>query len=287
MNAATARNLRAGIRELTRAAPAPVIVSATLTGLEQIAPSYTRITLTAAGLQAYSPTLPADAVKIAVPSPAGGTALRAMTVALRPNPTSLCIDVLRHSDGIIDPWLASARVGDTVEVYAVRREFVLGAGIDAHLIIADATALPAAASILRSIPPDHAVRLILQVPDPHDAPALLTEPPGARLTLHTGARWNEPRLRAQLDAWADHASWTSTQAWVAAEAGVVSIVRKSLVERGQPRDQLFAAAYWKAGRDSGTRDARIRAAFAATGLGPEDLADPTVRTEIEQRADRA
>ncbi|WP_217136165.1 siderophore-interacting protein [Leucobacter chinensis] len=276
--------LRHRIRELSQASRSPVIATATITSLTEATPGYTCVTLESEALADYAPTLPADAVKIAVPGAGEAPELRAMTVARRPSPTSIEIEVLRHDGGIVGPWIAAAKPGDTVEVYAVRREHALGDGVTRHLIVADSSALPAAASIVAAIPRDHRISLIAETPAAERSRELLPAHPGLRVTLLRGNEWNEERVAGLVRAEPIEPG-DPLQSWIAAEAEIVARLRRQLREAGHPRDHLFAAAYWKAGRDSTARDRLIGEAFAEAAARQADLADPSVRGEVESAAD--
>lgn len=277
------KTIRSLIRELSAAAPISCV--SVVTGVERIAPNYTRITVSAQELLDYSRTLPADGIKITLPGRGGAPERRAMTVTDRPTPSSLSFDVLRHEGGIIAPWLTSLSIGDELQLYAVRRDFAIGERIDSHLIVADASALPAAASLLREIPQWQRIRAFLHAPSEEDAAALLPEHPGLELSLCTGeAAWAPEWIThelASLPSGAGPGLWDGTQAWFAAEAATVAMLRRQWVAAGCSRDHLFAAAYWKAGKDSTARDTALMRAFEQAMAREIDLSDPDARSELE------
>ncbi|MDI6022178.1 SIP domain-containing protein [Leucobacter sp. UT-8R-CII-1-4] len=275
--------IRSLIRELSAAAPISCV--SVVTGIERIAPNYTRVTVSAQELLGYSPTLPADGIKICLAGRDGALERRAMSVTGRPTPASLSFDVLRHEGGIVAPWLTSLSLGDELQLHAVRRDFSIGERIDSHLIVADASALPAAASLLREIPQQHRIRAFLHAPSEEDAAALLIEHPGLELSLFTGEEaWTPERITrevASLSGGEGPQAWAGTQAWFAAEAATVAMLRRQWVAAGCSRDHLFAAAYWKRGKDSTARDAGLMRAFEDAMAREVDLSDPDVRSELE------
>ncbi|ATH97395.1 siderophore-interacting protein [Dermabacter jinjuensis] len=277
--------IRRRIRELTQQTMRPVSANAEITSIHSIAPSYTRVTLASAGLADYKPTLPADGIKIAVPGKNGAPEMRAMTVSRRLAPETIEIDVLTHTSGILLPWLAQARPGDHVDVYAVRREWALGDEVIEHILIADASALPAAATILHAIPEANRVHAWLHIPESDDS-VLIPTHPGLQLHLRTGNGWTPTELCDELDKTLPTIPLkTGVQTWLAAEASTVAEARRCLIRHGQDRDHLFAAAYWKHGQDSTTRDEYIRHAFSETMTRDLDLTDPDTRAETEMLAD--
>ncbi|MGO1539807.1 MAG: siderophore-interacting protein [Leucobacter sp.] len=279
-------NIRSRIREMTQQAMTPVSGEATIVAVKEIAPSYVRVTFTAPELVAYSPTLPADAIKLAIPGRDGNMELRAMTVANRPSPETIEVDILRHTGGIMKRWLSEAKPGNRTEVHAIRREFAIGDGIDEHLLVADASALPAVATILHAIPSTHRVNAWLHVHSAEDATALLPEHPGLQLALRVGKAWAPHELRDELSSTSvGNTVERRVQAWIAAETANVAMARRYLTNNGHERDHLFAAAYWKKGRDSTTRDEKIRQAYFAAMQQQADLTDPDARVDVELLAD--
>lgn len=299
--------IRHRIRELSQRSRLPVSAAATVTAVRALSPSYTRVTVVAPEFAEYEPTLPADGIKVALPGSDGAPELRAMTVSRRPAPDTIEFDVLRHEGGILSPWLAAVQPGERIEVHAVRREHAIGDGVTAHLIVADASALPAAASILRAIPSHHRVFALLHAPTAADAAALIPEHPGLEVSLRTGEAWGAGELRSELvellarisdggagvgggGAGVGSGSWVGAdadalQSWVAAEAAVTAAARRAIAAHGHHRDNLFAAAYWSAASDSTARDERIRAAFGRAIQLQADLADPETRAAVEAEAD--
>ncbi|KIP51617.1 SIP domain-containing protein [Leucobacter komagatae] len=311
--------IRHRIRELSQRSRLPISATATVTAVRALSPSYTRVTVVAPEFADYKPTLPADGIKVALPGSDGAPELRAMTVSHRPAPDTIEFDALRHEGGILSPWLATVQPGERIEVHAVRREHAIGDGVTAHLIVADASALPAAASIVRAIPSEHRVYALLHAPTTADAAALIPEHPGLEVSLRTGEAWDAGELRSELvellaripggragsgsagvGSGAGSVSWVGAdagagagagigagalQSWVAAEAAVTASARRAIAAHGHHRDNLFAAAYWSASSDSTARDERIRAAFGRAIQLQADLADPETRAAVEAEAD--
>ncbi|MFS0273724.1 siderophore-interacting protein [Corynebacterium striatum] len=277
--------IRHRIRELTQQNMRPVSTNAEITSIRSIAPSYTRVTLTSSDLARYEPTLPADGIKIAVPGKDGAPEIRAMTVSRRPTPDTIEIDVLTHTGGILAPWLTHARTGDRIDVHAVRREWALGDDITEHILVADASALPAAATILHAIPEEHQVHTWLHVPEADDG-VLIPERLNLQLHPHVGNAWTPMQLRDELNKVLPSIPRNNgVQAWLAAEASTVAEGRRCLTKHGHDRDHMFAAAYWKHGCGSTARDERIRRAYVEAVAKDADLTDPDTRADTEMLAD--
>lgn len=72
------------------------------------------------------------------------------------------------------------------------------------------------------------------------------------------------------------------QAWIATEAAVVRELRRLVVdELGVARDDLHAAAYWKAGRSSTETDALLLQRYRRAAEAGGDVSDPDVRERVE------
>lgn len=300
--------IRHRIRELSQRSRFPVSATATVTALRDLSPNYTRVTVVAPEFAEYEPTLPADGIKVALPGSDGTPVLRAMTVSNRPGPDTVEFDVLRHEGGVLSPWLAAVQPGERIEVHAVRREHAIGDGVTVHLIVADASALPAASSIVRALPSHHRVHALLHAPTAADAAAVIPEHPGLTVSLRTGEPWSVEELQSALGELLARVSAAGSgagrdsvavpgsgarpgpgpgplQSWVAAEAAVTAAARKTLAAHGHHRDNVFAAAYWNAATDSTARDERIRTAFSQAVRLQADLADPETRAAVEAAAD--
>ena len=107
--------------------------------------------------------------------------LRVYTVrAIRPDEFELDVDFVVHGDGPAASWLAAAAPGDEIVVIGPdARSENSDAGSDWHpgaahdlLLVGDATAAPAIASILESLDPDRSAHAIIEIPDAADRIAL-------------------------------------------------------------------------------------------------------------------
>ncbi|MEV3993118.1 siderophore-interacting protein [Streptomyces sp. NPDC049837] len=169
----------------------------------------------------------------------------------RQDPDEVDIDFALHEDG--GPacrWAAQASEGDRVVVLGptvadnTGVRFRLPEDADEVLIWADETALPAASSILESLPAGTRARVWLEVPYAADRLELRTE---ADATVTWLVR--EEGAPAAVDAVrAAGLSGTAPYAWIAGEAGSVKALRRHLVgERGIDRRRVTFVGYWRKG----------------------------------------
>lgn len=195
----------------------------------------------------------------------------------------MAFDLARHPRGYAMSWLSRVTPGDLVGLVGVRHDFHAGAGVDHHLVVADASALPAAADILASLDGSAPVTAYLQAGHPADRCLLprlcnvdvnwvIAPPPqGAGSPLEQAVRgFRAPPGR--------------TQAWLAAEAAVVRSLRQfARSEAAVATDDLHAVAYWRSGRSSSERDRDAVPAYQRAAAAGRDLTDPAVIQDIELR----
>ena len=218
--------------------------------------------------------------------------LRVYTVrSIKPSERLLDVDFVVHGDGPAARWLAAATVGDELIVIgpdALSDKAHLGSDWHpgaAHnlLLVGDATAAPAIASILESLPPERAAHAIIEIPHADDRLHLEVSDrvtvewvpregaePGSRL-LPAVHRWVAARpevvgstLAAAPQVVADQTDpeailWdvpeaptgANLYAWVAGEASAITSIRRYLVrDVGIERGQVAFMGYWRRGRAS-------------------------------------
>jgi NADPH-dependent ferric siderophore reductase len=152
----------------------------------------------------------------------------------------LTIEFALHGDGPASRWAAAAQPGDQVVVGGPRGSFIVPLDYDWHLLVGDASALPAIARRLEELPAGARAIAIVQVA-PCDRRELPTR---ADLDL----QWVDSP-QACLDAVrALQLPSGDGYAWCAAEASEVAALRKAIVdEKGHSRHAIRAASYWKRG----------------------------------------
>ncbi|WP_233571776.1 siderophore-interacting protein [Cellulomonas triticagri] len=279
---------------------------ATVLRTERLTPEMVRIILGGPGLGGYEPSPHADSyVKVVLApeigaTPSGADALAAWTTpdgrvdlesaraALPPEhqprmrtytvrawddlELTLTLDFVVHGDaGLAGPWAASAAPGDEIVVVGPGGGYSPDPAADHHLLVGDASALPAVAVALERLGDTARGTVVLEVAGPEEEQPL-TVPDGVTVHwVHTagapGARLVETVLALP---WPDG----RVQAFVHGEAGAVRDLRRYLrVERGMTKDDLSISGYWRLGdADEGWRAGKrdwlrgIEDAEAAAGL---------------------
>ena len=201
---------------------------------------------------------------------------------------TIVVDFVLHPDthGPGSSWAAEAAVGDELLAVLPRRGEVFG-GIewapgeaDRLLLVADETAVPAACSILGSLPADACGAAFLEVPEEDDvqqvaAPSgvavrwlprrgapvgtLVFEAVGRHLgfpgPVANGASvpvdpdvWETPTYSSSGEPVSSDEPAEGRYAWIAGESGMVTALRRHLVnELGLPRRQVCFMGYWRQG----------------------------------------
>jgi NADPH-dependent ferric siderophore reductase len=164
-----------------------------------------------------------------------------------PERLELTIDFVVHGDtGVAGPWAAAARPGDVLQLLGPGGAYSPDPEADWHLLIGDASVIPAVAASLPRIPAGVPVVVVLEVDGPDEEQELET-PGDLRLQwVHRSeAPGEEPELLAEVVSALDLPEGRG-QAFVHGEASSVRAVRRHLLaERGLPAEALSASGYWK------------------------------------------
>ncbi|WP_407659710.1 siderophore-interacting protein [Kineococcus indalonis] len=157
------------------------------------------------------------------------------------------IDFVHHGEeGVAGPWAAAARPGDVVHLMGPGGAYSPDPAAPWHLMVGDASALPAIAASLERVPAGARTVAVVQVHGPAEEQPL---PCPGELRVH----WQHSAapdpggllelLRSlELPAGAPHA-------FVHGEADCVRAVRRWVrTDLGVPRELLSASGYWRRGR---------------------------------------
>ncbi len=161
----------------------------------------------------------------------------------------LTIDLVVHGDvGLAGPWAATAAVGDQILVVGPGGGYSPDPTYDHHLLVGDASALPAIAVTLERLPADAVGHAVIEVADA-DEELPLAAPPGVAVQwVHQGSGVAGLALVDAVRA----LPWPGgrVQCFVHGEAGAVRELRRYLrVERGLPATDLSISGYWRLGAD--------------------------------------
>jgi len=142
-------------------------------------------------------------------------------------------------------WAMSAQPGDFAAIIDEGIGFdrtVLGRPI---VMVADESALPAAAGILEALPRTSRGTAILEVPADDDV-RVIDAPDGIDVRWITRAAGRSPGVAA-LEAAALLEVGDEHAAWVAGEQSLVRDARRHWIAAGIPKDRIAFTGYWRAG----------------------------------------
>jgi NADPH-dependent ferric siderophore reductase len=223
---------------------------ATVLRTERLTPNMVRVVLGGAGLADFEAGAFTDHyVKLQLPDP-GGEKTRTRTYSVRhwdADARELTIDFVVHGDsGVAGPWAASAQPGDELAFLGPGGAYTPDPEADWHLLVGDASVIPAISASLPRIPAGVPVQVVIEVDGAAEEQPLTTAG-DLRLTwLHrTAPPGEEPELLVEAVR-ALRLPEGRGHAFVHGEAGSVRAVRRHLlVERGMDPASLSVSGYWK------------------------------------------
>ena len=171
----------------------------------------------------------------------------------------LTIDFVVHGDeGVAGPWAAAAAPGDVVQLQGPGGAYAPDPAAAWHLMVGDASVIPAISASLARVPAGVPVHVVLEVDGPEEEQPLQT--PGE---LHLTWLHHRPGAPPDDEALAEAVAALdfpdgAVQAFVHGEASSVRAVRRHLLaDRGLPREALSISGYWKRTlSDEGWREAK-------------------------------
>ena len=151
----------------------------------------------------------------------------------------LVIEFALHGDGKASGWARRAVVGQRALVGGPRGSFIVPLELDWHLLVGDATALPAIARRLDELPAGSRALVFVHA-DAEDHRIFSG-------VADADVRWFDT-AEALVDALRDVALREGAGfAWGGGEASLMARVRQVLNDKGMPRDATRVSAYWKRG----------------------------------------
>jgi NADPH-dependent ferric siderophore reductase len=151
----------------------------------------------------------------------------------------LVVEFALHGDGKASSWARRAVAGQRALVAGPRGSFIVPPGLDWHLLVGDATALPAIARRLEELPPGSRALVFMHA----HAEDRRTFAGGADVAVH----WFDTP-EGLVEALRDVALPDGDGfAWGGGEASLMARVRQVLNDKGVPREATRVSAYWKRG----------------------------------------
>ncbi|WP_298989267.1 siderophore-interacting protein [uncultured Pseudokineococcus sp.] len=237
---------------------------------ETVTPQMLRVVLGGADPAVFTDAAPGAKVKMAFPAPGAGSpgldelavcARRSYTVrraragegdrAGDPAAGEVDVDVVLHEGGLASGWAQAARPGDTVGASGPSSGYRALPTTDVHLLLADATGLPAVAAVVEALPAGARAVAVVEVADAAEEQEVATAADVEWRWVHRGP---DVAVSGQpLEAVVTGLDWPAgdgeqVQVLLAAESGAVRRLQRHLseVRRVDPQ-RVHAKGYWKVG----------------------------------------
>ncbi|HSV83507.1 MAG TPA: siderophore-interacting protein [Ramlibacter sp.] len=181
-----------------------------------------------------------DHVKLLLEEEGGTLARRDYTPRrFDPHAAELTIEFALHGEGPAADWARTARVGERAVIAGPRGSMIIPLDYDWHLLVGDASALPAVHRRLEELPAGARALVVLQV-EPQDRRRFDSQ---AEVDLH----WvdGEDALLATVQRLTLPAG--EGFAWAAGEASQMARLRELLADKGLAKEAMRVSAYWKQG----------------------------------------
>jgi len=153
----------------------------------------------------------------------------------------LTIEFALHGDGAACAWAAQAQPGMAAVIGGPRGSMVVPIDYDWHLLMGDATALPAIHRRLEELPAGTRAIVLAQVDDPADRRAMVCSANVAVGWFSTSAQLTDAARTLELPGGEGFV-------WAGGEASVMAGIRDIMLrDKGHPREAARISAYWRRG----------------------------------------
>ncbi|WP_296950391.1 siderophore-interacting protein [uncultured Massilia sp.] len=209
--------------------------------VEPLGPAFVAVTLRGDALADFVSLSFDDHVKLFFDGAAGDAPARRDYTPRRHDREAreLVIEFALHGHGVASTWARTARVGQRLTVGGPRGSMIVPMACAWHLLVGDATALPAIARRLEELP--EGARVVVLALAGADARRALPTRASAEVRWFDTPQALLDALRA-LPLPPGHGF-----AWGGGEAAVMAQVRALLADKGLPRQAMRVSAYWKEG----------------------------------------
>lgn len=231
----------------------------TVERVEKVTPRMTRVIFGGDALASFGPPRPGGHIKLLfVPegeewSPSDTEAPRPPSRTYTPRRydlerRELEVEFVHHGNGIAARWAESAKAGDPMFVAGPGGGYDLPEHCTQLVLVADDTALPAAETVLDSLPANCKVTVFGEIYDAEEERELNATADASINWLHRGP--TNARPGDLLEAAVKEMSLIPDGCyfWIACEAATMRRIRDYLVdEQGLDRDRVHTRGYWKLG----------------------------------------
>lgn len=214
----------------------------TVAGVERLGESFVSVTFAGEALASFVSMSFDDHIKFIFDDTSGEAVRRDYTPRhFDQTKRELTIEFAMHGDGKAAAWAQGVRVGQQAIIGGPKGSMIIPVDYDWHLLVGDATALPAIHRRLEELPETSRAIVVVQLENGQDRRSF-------DVSTDAEVRWvdNPGELIATVRALALPEG--EGFAWAAGEASMMSEVRAILVnERHHPKEAMRVAAYWRKG----------------------------------------
>lgn len=241
-----------GAKVLGRRQLSPHLVSITLGGMRDYATTgipdeYVRVLIAPSGQPLVLPEISDDWV-VTYPEGAAEPEQRVYTVSdhrVVDGEVRIDLDIVVHEGGIGSTWATTCSPGDEVGLIEPHGLYAAPTGVAWQLLVADLTAVPALARILRGLEPRQRVEAVVVVTDARDEIPL---PSPADVSIRWVVVDHENDICGALADAVTSASLPESDryVWLAGEARASRAARRHLRrELGWPQKDFYTCGYWQ------------------------------------------
>ncbi|NWK80097.1 siderophore-interacting protein [Aquitalea sp. LB_tupeE] len=214
----------------------------TVSKVEKTGDGFARITFTGDTLQGFQSQSFDDHIKFIFQDAAGNTVMRDYTpLSATAEHGQLTLEFALHGHGAAASWAQQASEGMQAVIAGPKGSMIIPAQQDWHLLVGDASSLPAIRRRLAELPPSAHVEVMLLRSDSAESWSLPQQP-----------HWQVTQLTDDEALLTALRNWQVPEghgfAWCAGEGGLMRQARTVLLEEKQlPREGVKVAAYWRHG----------------------------------------
>ena len=214
----------------------------TVSKIEKNGDGFARITFAGETLQGFQSQSFDDHIKFIFQDASGNTVMRDYTpLSATAEQGELTLEFALHGHGAAATWAQQAVAGMQAIIAGPKGSMIIPAQQDWHLLVGDASSLPAIRRRLAELPSSAQVTVML-----------LRSDGTASWTLPQQANWSVIQLSDGAALLTTLRNWQVPDghgfAWCAGEGGLMRQARTVLLEEKQlPREGVKVAAYWRLG----------------------------------------
>jgi NADPH-dependent ferric siderophore reductase len=229
--------------------PPPIL--AKVVEVQDLSPLMRRIIVAADGSRGVTGSPPAQWMKVSFPSPPDQRqAGRAISMRRFDAANGrMELNFILHGDsGPASRWASQARPGEMLTLAGPRGGYAIDPKVSRYVLIGDATALPAIASIAEALPAMAQAEVIVEVADCREEQPLLSVASVRVHWLHSDTEAPGTTGRIELAVQAPSFEPSDCRIWLAGESFMVrAVLTHLLVDRRICPRAICAKGYWKLG----------------------------------------